>query len=338
MGLQFVRRWLAVGWLGLGVAGCASQKPPLGTWEGPKSDPQMTVEKWSYQGKPGFDIQTSHYAIYTTISDDQSREMLPRVMEGGFAEYRKLAVNIPVSPRPMDCYIFGARDEWNDFTRTQTGANSVTYLQIRRGGYALGDRYVAYNIGARPTASVAAHEGWHQFVARNFRGRLPPFLEEGLATTFEGIDFKDDLPRWNCSVNPLRAQALRHAVDSGHMWPLDQLIRLHAGNVVNRSGDEIEAFYAECWAFARFMREAENGRYLPALHKWLAETADGTVFDPSHSHTRQGLPWNPGAVRPMMEHYLGMSLPEIDQAYQAYIHKVAYDEYPAQWNMGIYAD
>jgi hypothetical protein len=122
------------------------------------------------------------------------------------------------------------------------------------------------------------------------------------------------------------------------MWPLDQLIRLHAGNVVNRSGDEIEAFYAECWAFARFMREAENGRYLPALHKWLAETADGTVFDPSHSHTRQGLPWNPGAVRPMMEHYLGMSLPEIDQAYQAYIHKVAYDEYPAQWNMGIYAD
>jgi hypothetical protein len=238
----------------------------------------------------------------------------------------------------MNCYIFGFRDQWNDFTREQTGKDSITYLQIRRGGYAIGDRYVAYNIGARPTASVAAHEGWHQFVARNFRGRLPPFLEEGLATTFEGIDFRDDLPRWNCSVNPLRAQSLRHAMESKHLWPLDQLIRMHAGNVVNGTGDQIEAFYAQCWAFARFMREADNGRYLPNLQKWLAETADGSVFDPSHSHSRAGLPWNPGAVRPMLEHYMGMNLAQIDEAYQAYMHKAAYDEYPAQWNLGSYAN
>jgi len=45
------------------------------------------------------------------------------------------------------------------------------------------------------------------------------------------------------------------------------------------------------------------------------------------------LPWNPGAVKPMLEHYLGMSLPEIDKAYQTYMNKVAYEEYPLQWHL-----
>jgi hypothetical protein len=181
---------------------------------------------------------------------------------------------------------------------------------------------------------VAAHEGWHQFVARNFKGRLPPFLEEGLATTFEGVDFKDGLPRWNTAINPLRAQALRRALDEKvNLWPTEQLIRLHAGEVVKHSGEQIEAFYAQCWAFAKFMREADNGRYAPALRKWLAETADGTVYDPTGSHKRAGLPWNPAAIQPMLEHYLNMPLPQIDQAFKAYMRKVAYDEYPAQWGL-----
>jgi hypothetical protein len=28
-----------------------------------------------------------------------------------------------------------------------------------------------------------------------------------------------------------------------------------------------------------------------------------------------------------------MSMPEIDKAFQAYMHRVAYDEYPAQWDL-----
>jgi hypothetical protein len=279
-------------------------------------------------------LDTLHYAIHTTIADEDVRRMLPQVMEGAFTQYRLLAPDVPISSKPMDCFIFFSRDQWNDFTRANTGSNSVVYLQIRRGGYALGDRYVSYYIGTRATASVAAHEGWHQFVARNFVGRLPPFLEEGLATTFEDVDFKNDMPRWNPSLNPLRATALRHALETRvGLWPTDQLIRLHAGEVVKHSGEQIEAFYAQCWCFAKFLREGEGGKYAPCLRKWLAETADGTVFDPSRSHSRAGLPWNPGAVRPMLEHYLGQPFPEIDKEFQAYMHHVAYDEFSAQWSM-----
>ena len=315
----------------LTIAGCSS--PSGGQWDGPRALSTSSVDSWDYRGDPGFKLGTSHYAIYTTIKDNEVRAMLPQVMEGAYALYLQLVPGVPLSTRPMDCFIFNERMEFNDYTKGATGKDSIIYLQIRRGGYALGDRYVSYYIGVNNTASVAAHEGWHQFVARNFKGRLPPFLEEGLATTFEGVEFKENLPRWNVGINPLRADGLRRTLDAKNLWPTELLIRTHAGEVVNRTGEKIDAYYSQCWAFAKFLREAEGGKYAPALRLWLAETAAGTVYDPTHSHIRAGLPWNPGAVKPMLEHYLGMSLPEIDKAFQTYMNKVAYEEYPLQWHL-----
>jgi len=31
---------------------------------------------------------------------------------------------------------------------------------------------------------------------------------------------------------------------------------------------------------------------------------------------------------------MGMSLPEIDKAYNAYMRKIVYDDYPLQWHLG----
>jgi hypothetical protein len=329
-----MRRQLA-GWvLGIGTAaglgGCAAQDP--NSWD-PKMLSVDSIDPWRFGNDKGWKINTPHYVIYTTIQDEQFREKLPQVMEGAFAQYRELAPGVAVSDKPMACYVFYDRMEWNAYTKQTAGTDARIYLQIRSGGYTIGDRYVSYYIGPHGTASVAAHEGWHQFVARNFKGRLPPFLEEGLATTFEGVNLGSDIPRWNTAINPLRATALRHAVEEKHLWPTEQLISMHAGQVVNQTGDKIEAFYAQCWCFAKFLREADNGRYAPALQLWLAETAAGTVFDPSHSHTRVGLPWNSAAVKPMLEHYLGMSLPEIDQQFQLYMRHVAFQEFSTQWEL-----
>ena len=332
-GFKLLRRKLALAGSLLSLllmTGCASSSGPS---EGPRALSTSSVDSWDYKGDPGWKLGTSHYSIFTTIKDNDVRSMLPQVMEGAYSLYLQLVPGVPLSTRPMDCFIFNERMEFNEYTKGATGKDSAIYLQIRRGGYALGDRYVSYYIGVNNTASVAAHEGWHQFVARNFKGRLPPFLEEGLATTFEGVEFKENLPRWNVGINPLRADGLRRSIDAKNLWPTELLIRTHAGEVVNRTGEKIDAYYSQCWAFAKFLREAEGGKYAPALRLWLAETAAGTVYDPSHTHNRAGLPWNPGAVKPMLEHYLGMSLPEIDKAYQAYMNKVAFEEYPKQWNL-----
>lgn len=335
--------WQRRGPLGLGLlgflflpmlAGCEVKPlPQLGQWEGPQLLSMSAAENWRYREAMGRRLKTPHYVIYTTIDNEEVVSQLSQTMEGALEQYRKVAPGTARSDVPMECYVFENRPEWEKFTKETTGAYSNIYLQIRRGGYAIGDRFVAWYIGRVATPSVAAHEGWHQYVARHFIGRLPPFVEEGLACMFEDVAWRPDgLPAWNLSINKVRVQALRKAIETNHLWPLEKVVAMHAGEVVEENGEKVDAFYAQAWCFAKFLYESENGRFRPNLQQWLAETASGRVYDPTGTHLRADGPWNRTAVKPMLEHYLKLDFPTIDRLYQAYIRKVAYDEYAAQWN------
>lgn len=323
-----------VGLLGLAMVaagGCAAPGEELGKWDGPQAPAPAEVKEWAFGEEKARVIESKHYRIYTTIKEDETLEYLPQVMEGALTMYQQMAPQIPVSNRPMDCFIFSARSEWDQYTQRYTGRDAAVFLQIRSGGYTIQDRYVAYYIGRLGTFSVAAHEGWHQFAGRHFKGRLPPFFEEGMACMFETISWNKNLPRWNLSVNTQRAATLKKAVEGKYLWPLEQLCSMHAGDIVGEQGEKIDAFYAQSWAFARFMYEGDNGKYRPAMQKWLTETAAGTVFDPTRSHSRALSPWNRKAVRPMIEHYLGMEMKDVAVAYEAYVKKIAYEELGAQY-------
>jgi hypothetical protein len=245
-------------------------------------------------------------------------------MEGAYLQYQHFVPDIPESTRPMECYIFGNRSQWALYTKIHTGSDARTYLQINRGGYTIHDWYACYLISDVGTYAVAAHEGWHQFVARNFHSRLPPFLEEGLATMFENITFPNGSPKWDLSVNYNRADKLKTAIQGGMLWPLDKLCVMHAGDVVGLSGDRIETFYAQNWAFAQFMLNAEGGRYRPALQRMMHDLATGEADQ--YTGRRVGPPemWNPNTVRPLLEHYFGTNIRQIDAAYVTYMAQIAF--------------
>jgi hypothetical protein len=224
------------------------------------------------------------------------------------------------------------RQEWMELTRERTGQDARGYFQINRGAFTIQDWYLAYYIGEAATYSVAAHEGWHQYVSRHFKGRLAPFLEEGIATMFEDVEWKDDLPRWDLTRNRSRAQSLKRVVEGHFTFPLAEVINLHAGDVIDQSGNKIEAFYAQAWAFATFLYHGENGKYRPGLQKLLADTADGTLFDPTGVYRSATAPWRKVDVKPILEHYLGQKLETIDAEFQKYVRTVAFDQYEDQWN------
>src|SRR5208282_785 len=324
---------LAVCLLASLLTACADSQH-LGAWSGPQMLSQVSIEDVSNAPPQIKIIRTPHYKIYTTIDDRP--DLLARtaqLMEGAFGAYRMVAGNLPPTTYPMQCYLFGDRVQWDRFTRQHAGPDAYVYLKIARGGYTIHDWYVAYFIGDIETYSVSAHEGWHQYVNRHFKGRLPPFLEEGIACMFEDVEWDGDLPRWNLSLNPTRALSLRRAMDAGQLLPLDKRITLHAGQIVNMSSIRIEAFYAQDWAFARYLWEGENGRYRPGLQRLIADTAAGTVFDPTGSHRRSYLPWNPRGVRPMLEHYLGEDLSVTEAGFKQFMIKIAYDEIKEQFQM-----
>jgi hypothetical protein len=316
---------------GFFLSGCAGTGS-ANQFHGPSAPAAVHTEAWSYNNDPGELIHTDHYDIYTTIAAPDVRRHIADVMEGALGEYQRIAPGVPLKGGPLQCYVFRNREEWSDFTRRHTGVDAYIYLKINRGGYTVRDWYVSYFVGEGATLSVAAHEGWHQFCSRNFKGRLPPFLEEGIATMFEDLEFENDLPRWNLTMNRSRLQSLRRAVEGDYIFPLGELVQKHAGNVVAESGNRIDAFYAGSWAFATFLWAADDGKYRPALRRMMSDVADGTVYDPTGVHQNARLPWNPSGVKPMLEHYLGMSLDQIDAEYQKYIRKIAFDDYAAQWN------
>jgi hypothetical protein len=154
---------------------------------------------------------------------------------------------------------------------------------------------------------------------------LPPVLEEGIATMFENVRFYSSPPVFDLSPKSHRAGKLKNAFESNNLWPLKKLITMHAGDVVSLPGPKIEAFYAQNWAFAEFLWDADNGKYRPALQHLLNDCANGTLYvgDQPVRH-RMVETWDPQTVRPMLEHYLQMDLPEIERAYLAYCRKIAY--------------
>lgn len=294
---------------------------------GPASSAPLKVRHWNFRGQPARMVETLNYRIHTTIEDDDTVLDLAQLMEGALEQYRKIAPAVRRTDEPMECYLFQSRSEWAIFTKTRTGADATVYLQISRGGYTVRDWYVAYFIGDVGTYSVAAHEGWHQFVARHFKTRPPPFLEEGLATLFEEVRWQRKLPRWDLSHNNGRRAGLRSAIEGDALIPLERLVTMHAGQIVNRPRAEVEAFYAQSWGFARFLWDGDGGRYRPALQRLLADAAAGQLFSDGGLRTTVTATWKPKSVKPMLEHYLGTPLAQLEQSYLRYIRKQAYSNH-----------
>lgn len=317
------------------LAGCSQSQSSVSThWYGPTVLASVSVEDGTEAGLATKVIRTPHYEIYSTIPDRPDMvAKLGQLMEGAFDTYQVIAPSLPPTDHPMICHLFADRLQWEHYTRSHLPADAAAvYLKIGRGGYTVQDWYVAYFAGDIDTYSISAHEGWHQFCFRHFKGHLPPFLEEGLACMFENVEWKDNLPQWNLSLNPGRALYLRKAMDAGELFPLSKLVTLHAGNVIGYSDIKIQAFYAQDWAFARYLWEGENGKYRPALQRLIADTAAGTVADPTGSLRVKYL-WNPAGVRPMLEHYLGEDLSVTEAGYKHFMEKIAYEEMNQQFQL-----
>ncbi len=281
--------------LGAGCAGGQNGLPRAG----PARPALVQIVPWAFPGSAdGHAVRTAHYTIYTTIEEEGIVESLGQLMEGAFEQYQHLTPTVAPTAAPLPCYVFATRRQWAQFTQGETGTDAQIYLRINRGGYTVRDWYVAYFIGDVGTYSVASHEGWHQYVVRHFKSRPPPFLEEGIACTFEDVTWEKHLPRWTYLGNIHRLEALQRARQKNMLIPLSELCRMHAGQVVDTTAARVEAFYAQCWAFARFCREADGGTYRPALEKCLATSPSARlirrqslrrpVLQPSRSGVRQG--------------------------------------------------
>lgn len=264
------------------------------------SSRQINSQAWAGGPEHGRTIETEHYTLHTTIEQSDFLDELVNTMEQSYGLYSALAPLSRTSGR-LSAYVYAYRDEWADYTQATAGPLAPVYLQIQRGGYAHEEIFATFYHGRPQTLAVCRHEGWHQYVATGFERRLPPFIEEGIATLFEAGFEDGDFATPN--PNGTRQLRLIEAVRQRRAWPLRTLLSMHSGDVIGSDGAQIDTFYAQAWALARFLLESD--RYREGFLRMLAAHADGSV-----------------AMRTpvvAMEFYLDAPFEQIEQDYQRFV-------------------
>lgn len=235
----------------------------------------QSVEAWSFQGAAGEVIRTPHYRIFTTERDAILTERLPRFLEVALSHYRTSITPLPPPRLRLDTYLMDNRPQWARLTQQLLGAEGERFAQIQRGGFATGGVGVFYDIGVFDTLAVAAHEGWHQYTQRAFREGLPIWLEEGLASFMEGHKWDGTEPLFLPWANIERFDQLRKAHADGRLLSLIDLVETAPQDSAASAGESLVTYYAQVWALAHFLNEADGGAYRAGLRAMLEDAAQG---------------------------------------------------------------
>ena len=270
-------------------------------------------DAWTFEGAGGRDLRTPHYRLRTTVSDTAVTDGMLRLLEAAYPQYAALLPSTSVGDARLDVFLFARPEEWETFTRRLTGPDAPVYLSVGQGGYAYGDTIVCWLANPDDLPTVVAHEGFHQYVARHSARRLPPAVEEGLATTFENVSTGGNAVVFRRSSNPRREQGLRDATRAKLLLPLDTLVRLNAGDIAARPLAVREGFYGQCWLFAEML--AFDPSYAGRFNDLITRLQTGRLAE-TIDVAGAGRMYRPGGVRPMLTDGLGVSWDELDRDYR----------------------
>lgn len=296
--------------------------------------PEMIRER----DRDGLSLTTQHYQIHTSVRDPLILRQVPVFLESAFRSYCDLVGKSLQPKKLLRVYFFQTRSQWEDFTRHWTGELASGYLKNPAGAYYFKNACVAYHLTRRSNFSILAHEGWHQFSDELFRYRLPAWLDESIATNFEAYRWQNGRVEFNPKYNGSRLYALAQTLGRGRLISLSDLLVLDAGRVLSHTqfdpsdskvDPRIAAYYAQLYALARFLREANYGRHLSSFRSMLADGGYGRwplddacraeALQRDRNPTRL---WNAQVGQLIFQTYIARDPHEIEPAYQAFCRKI----------------
>ncbi len=262
--------------LALGViAGCDTT--PTITFNAPEF--QLREQPWQFGGRSGVQVTTDHFNLYTTDLEPAFAEFLPQFLETTYMLYTSLLAPLDHrESRRMETFVLANRAEWDLFVRRRFPRRYPIYRMITAGGFSEGHVCVVYDIGQAATLSVLAHEGLHQYFGSHFTEPLPAWLNEGLATYCETVEFRKNVPHFKPQHNIFRINHLRQASALETTSPLREFLATNAGTVIEGNQAEATAtYYAQAWALIVYLRHGAGGRYADGFQRMLHDVADGTI-------------------------------------------------------------
>jgi hypothetical protein len=297
------------------LAGCAAR---------PRDPITPETQEWtSPTGVQGVQMLTDHFDLRVTARDPVLREYLPTFMEGAYAAYECTVPQAQPQPERLIIYLFDTRDQWARFTRGFSPANAETYLHILSGGYTdyPSATAVAFDLRRDRTLSLLAHEGMHQYFARNFPEPVPAWVNEGLATQFESFELNGPHPNFTPRRNYSRKNHLRELIsERDELIPLADLLRMDAGQAVRGVQYGSRAYYAQIWSLVLFLKEgpAPIG-YRQSFANLLADVGTDrmtTAIRAQRVATPDSDAMSDGEM--VFRHYISEDLPRVEADYREF--------------------
>ncbi|HPF39532.1 MAG TPA: DUF1570 domain-containing protein [Phycisphaerae bacterium] len=318
-----IRRWIGVGTPLAALLLSASCSGLISRIEGPRST-EIESEAWSYGRSEGTLTRTPHYLLYTTCRHPAFVKALPDFMETCYEAYGELLPPAKAPGEPMKAYLFQSRPDWERFTKEFSPARAPTYLKIRRGGYSERGVTVSHYSSQRGTLSIVAHEGLHQYLEATGRGRIPAWINEGLACYFESFDLVDNRPVFTPERNTLRAPSLREALQQDDLIPLKEILGTNAGAAVHRTTGHVRNYYAQEWSLVLFLLSDDApSNYREGFEKLLNDL--GTVTMEQRATSRLNALADGGTIssgEAVFRVYITEDLDQFDADYRAFLIKL----------------
>ncbi|MCC6229122.1 MAG: hypothetical protein IT432_07850 [Phycisphaerales bacterium] len=289
----------------------------------PRPNVILSEEPWTFGSSGGVMIRTPSYRLFTTISSQSLRDQLPVFIESVGRQYRTAITPLSPPQNALDTYVMADRSQWERVVTQLLGSRSDLIASMSRAGFTLQSRSIVYDIGPHDTFVLLAHEGWHQFAQASFKEPLPIWLDEGLATWFEGHRWTGEIPVLTPRDNPVRLDVLTRAARTGSLIPLDQLTGTTPQDWITKGADNPLVYYAQAWSMARFLTEdptrnealatiltlASRGQLRTELSRRLGDRAAGIAMS-----RRLG----PG----VMEAFVDRDLSRLQSAYSEYVARI----------------
>lgn len=289
-----------------------------------------SVEVWENAYGPGLKLTTDHYHVFTTLLEPLMLRTVPGFIESAYWGYNDQLPQPIETAHKFTVYLFGNRQQWEDFTHAFAGEQAPVFCKIKTGAYYLNGACVVYDIGRKRTLSAIGHEGWHQFNSRHFVYRLPSWLDEGIAMLFEASTYENGMFFFDPEKNYQRLGALSETLGNTKQIPLRELIATSPGEVLAMDQTEtVMAFYSQSYALVRFLREAGRGKRLTRYHRmlwdgllgeWPLDKADGRTAE--NRNLPRTIHWNRVVGARLFEHYVGDDFDELQREYSAYCHRI----------------
>ncbi len=288
------------------------------------------IQIWQNNYGPGLKLTTPHYEIFTTFLEPLTLRHIPGFVESAYYGYNSQLPTPIETTTKFTVYLFADRQQWENFTKTFAGRRAPLFCKIKAGAYYLNGACVVYDIGRKRTLSALGHEGWHQFNSRLFEFRLPSWLDEGIAMLFEASRCENGMYYFEPAENTYRLDALKETLAKKKVIPLKELTAINPGQVLaTNQAEAVSAFYCQSYALVRFLREADQGKYLDNYRRLLLDGFKGD-WPLSRAGKRiaadRNLPrtirWNQIAGQTLFEQYIGGDFYQLEKEYLAFCRQI----------------